>query len=78
MKKSDPELVVSKQLPAKTRTRAVIMPGKLMRFSQFSGVSGRDQARTRASVLCQEGSEDNRCFQWVALIFGMLARNKLC
>lgn len=78
MKKSDPELVGSKQLAAKTRTRAVIMPGKLVTLSQFSGVSGRDQARTRALVLCQEGSEDNRCFQWVAQIFGMLARNKFC
>lgn len=53
------------------------MPGVLVRFSQFSGVSRKDEARTRALVLGQEGSEDNRLFQWAVWIFGVLARNKL-
>lgn len=53
------------------------MPGVLVRLSQFSGVSRRDEARTRALVLGHKGSKDNRVFQWVVWIFGVLARNKL-
>lgn len=52
------------------------MPGELVRLSQFSEVK-RDEARTRALVLGQEGLVDSRLFQWVMWVFGVLAKNKL-
>lgn len=57
--------------------REVTMPGVLVRLSQFSEGSRRDEAGTRPLVLGQEGSEGNGLFQWVVWIFGVLARNKL-
>lgn len=53
------------------------MPGELVRLSQFSEVGRRDEARTRALVLGQEGLVDSRLFQWVMWVFGVLAKNKL-
>lgn len=50
------------------------MPGVLVRLSQFSGMNRKDEARTKSLCVGQEGSEDNRLFQWVVWIVGVLGR----
>lgn len=49
--------------------REVTAPGVLLRLSLSGGVSKRGEARARGLVLGQEGSEENRLFQWHVWIF---------
>lgn len=49
--------------------REVTMPGVLLRFPLFGGVSKRGEVRARGLELDQEGSEEDRLFQWHVRIF---------
>lgn len=49
--------------------KEVTMPGVLLRFPLFGGVSKRGKVRARGLVLDQEGLEEDRLFQWHVRIF---------